>query len=1535
MAGPPRKPSSPTPDWRARARPSDAPRRQKRVLRVLLSAAFLGLAGLFVWLLWPRSWAGVQLAVLPVTGYDIAFPPVPFSYADPSEFAASSPDHRTELLEELQDSANLQRLYDRLQGLVKSPKEVLILYLSAHGVSDGGKPFLLCSDFMREAGGSGATLKVALPGEGSGAEAKGRLPLESVLGQVRLCQAGLKLVLLDCSHIAADPRLGMVVNEFPRLLEGTVKKIDDPSLWVLSCSRPLEVSRVSYAEKRSLFAHFVTQGLRGSADASDEGVVDLAEFYGFVRDGVANAVEQQGGRAETERPMLLHGGEGVVAEPPHHFLFRVRRKTAAEEETPEPAKQEVAAAEKGAAPGKKGAGATPAAPKGFPKAEIRSLLAKAWEWRDKVQAHAGTGNWSPVDYAPQLWREYQQLLLGHEMRYRVGAAWTESSLGELRALAASDAVEGGFGRRTIRGRLAEAERRFAAEEAVARFKSLPEELRIVEESVKLKNELVFAAPYYARWCASAAIVSPDGPTPVDDIAALVGKRLPEFVALLETFEEGNRPASPSAGIQESLKELRDRKEELEKLRTKIDRGGMEQQARLMRQVDTLRQISKFDPAVGDLERKGDVGQIESLLSTPLLAAKSRMALLDALDRVGPLPEAASPAGDSRRRDDTRADQERWDRLARQADLEVQLVRLADPEFAFTAKTKYFSGGRTPQEEVARWEEYRRLGSELQGIYERLPERIHQAVLAKDAGQTRRARRLLPLVDARDVIVDARSAPAKLEEGTSSIVLPLIALPGREKSRLDVTVSKTSVELKRDKTAESVAVRVMYGAGPRVSLKLQYSAGLLEIKDRAGKLSARPDAWEEVSLDPGGERTLVFEVRPRDAARWSPTSLSLQFQTGKEATTRRIDFTLAAEDAVDLVIERIADKAGTRVRQLATGPSGQGGVIACDVFPNRTTAYVFALKNLSHKERKVTVEFWPAGERPRAGRLGGSGAPGTFQPSPDARPLAGPIEVKLPAGETAEPILFQEPKPGEKPEKKASPEGAKSPAEKPKDAAEKPEPGKEPQTPAIEIPYGMVCVIRDPAAGVSWTKWVDFRRVKPAEYLEPQVSYNDAEGKIRVRLKPARDPQRLPLVSAEQPIKVEWTAPEGAEREAAVKPKRPTSELADPGAEDELSAEVARDPNRIVPVWLAVDGYPRAFVYQVPCDRTRDDVPANRDLREIRIRSPKEGDAFASPLAETSPLWVEFQADAPYDAFLEPDEMVEVWLEVKGDPLLAKRTRKSFASDRQWVTRWEGTGPQGMVKIGGKAQDFRVPLATFGLSETKADVHARLVLPEHGVRGKDAKVAIVLDGEPPRILSYSVQSPIAKGADVPVVLEVSDLSGIGRVLFGFVKDDAALLDEKDKLAEIPAAELAEKSRFEFAVPTKEAKPELLPGQKYLLAVRVWDRVGHASQKVAPITIEKMAPAAKAAEMTTTIEGQVYYSRPGNVVDWARLEVRLEKLGRMAKPSDNGQFVFTDVPPGSYTVEATGTAMNTAGLKGSASVNATGGKVRVEVIAKGRD
>ncbi len=105
------------------------------------------------------------------------------------------------------------------------------------------------------------------------------------------------------------------------------------------------------------------------------------------------------------------------------------------------------------------------------------------------------------------------------------------------------------------------------------------------------------------------------------------------------------------------------------------------------------------------------------------------------------------------------------------------------------------------------------------------------------------------------------------------------------------------------------------------------------------------------------------------------------------------------------------------------------------------------------------------------------------------------------------------------------------------------------------------------------------------------------------------------------------------------------------------ADVPRGVDRVVPVALTVDGYPRAFVYSVHCDRTYGEVERERSLAAIRLRVPKDGDAMASPLADDAPLWAEFQVDAPDDAFSGPDESVEAWLEVQGDPAFAARTRQ--------------------------------------------------------------------------------------------------------------------------------------------------------------------------------------------------------------------------------------------------------------------------------------
>ena len=58
----------------------------------------------------------------------------------------------------------------------------------------------------------------------------------------------------------------------------------------------------------------------------------------------------------------------------------------------------------------------------------------------------------------------------------------------------------------------------------------------------------------------------------------------------------------------------------------------------------------------------------------------------------------------------------------------------------------------------------------------------------------------PLVDARDVILDARNVPARARRSHSPIALPLIGVPAPEKLASGGDgCPRTSVELKRDKT----------------------------------------------------------------------------------------------------------------------------------------------------------------------------------------------------------------------------------------------------------------------------------------------------------------------------------------------------------------------------------------------------------------------------------------------------------------------------------------------------------------------------------------------------------------------------------------------------------------------------------------------------------------------------------------------------------------------------------------------------------------
>lgn len=269
-----------------------------RVLRLASRVVASLVAGVLLWLLVravfePWSHPSVRLVALTAPGYDgFQVPPLAFAAED---LAALEPLART-----LQPKAALRQLaaLDRPQAFARltsaleqtgASDDVLILYACAHGISEAGFGYLLCANFD------------------AARASEGRIALSELISAVSRAPARTKLLLLDAGRLRSDPRLGVLVNDFPSQLAGEVVASGDPNLWVLSATSAGEYSHVSAASERSVFGYYVEQGLRGSADLNSDGAIRLDEIHRFVSKAVGNAVRDATVGAETQTPLLLCG----------------------------------------------------------------------------------------------------------------------------------------------------------------------------------------------------------------------------------------------------------------------------------------------------------------------------------------------------------------------------------------------------------------------------------------------------------------------------------------------------------------------------------------------------------------------------------------------------------------------------------------------------------------------------------------------------------------------------------------------------------------------------------------------------------------------------------------------------------------------------------------------------------------------------------------------------------------------------------------------------------------------------------------------------------------------------------------------------------------------------------------------------------------------------------------------------------------------------------------------------------------------------
>lgn len=224
----------------------------------------------------------------------------------------------------LRESASMHRLAENLADLQVAPEDRLLLYVSAHGISSQGEPFLLGNELdLKQSSGRGGAVA--------------RYPLRDFLRQMAEAPGSLKLLILDWGRVRHDPRLGVAWNEFPQLVAEVLREMDDPRLWVLLSHGDNEPA-VNFSDGYSLFARAVAEGLGGAADAHPrDRNVSLAELHGYILARLEAWASPDPERRHATRPQLLQAGRGLVtdlADARNIRLVRVRPSPSASSASP-------------------------------------------------------------------------------------------------------------------------------------------------------------------------------------------------------------------------------------------------------------------------------------------------------------------------------------------------------------------------------------------------------------------------------------------------------------------------------------------------------------------------------------------------------------------------------------------------------------------------------------------------------------------------------------------------------------------------------------------------------------------------------------------------------------------------------------------------------------------------------------------------------------------------------------------------------------------------------------------------------------------------------------------------------------------------------------------------------------------------------------------------------------------------------------------------------------------------------------------------
>jgi hypothetical protein len=1060
-----------------------------------------------------------------------------------------------------------------------------------------------------------------------------------------------------------------------------------------------------------------------------------------------------------------------------------------------------------------------------------------------------------------------------------------------------------------------------------------DDIAVVTAAMQLRHDLLNRAPFYIAWRENAGWESSADAPKDADLMDLCG-RLGELDEVLATpdpakLEQINKLAAESAALAD-----------------RIEAGLAD---------------ANIANLTGPTAGPGSGWRIEVLLSTPLLSAESRQRLLSAAaDADAKFAASYRPAKpESIFEPAPIVTPLLWQAIVERAELEAALARLAggrgkgqarllDPLTIALADLKAarqrLDGNEGRASDEAVWESCRRFGAALEDFYRALPGRL-EAIVAKDsdltdlAGRPARlaalhsADRMLRLTDVRDLAQSVQSNPAGALAGTSLYDLLLwqerrletaladappaeaeyltnaassyfaqagripLQPPGSPPATPPLSISgPTSANLATEpEQLIELALRSTAAHPTDVWIVCRFSPELLEVK-AAGEVRLYDEqqlatATDRAALPPtfklhaDSAEPLRLRVRAKTGARQGTRLIIKAIAAGAVVVRHEIDIALAAPQTIELTVEGPPGTWAQSESQISLYP-----------FPNRKTNFHLSLVNNGPTDRDVDVDFLALDAKatviPPPAALSAEDAAGLLKRFGPTRSVAALKKISLPAGGKPVALPFpasEEKKPAESLKPGAKPAAASAsatPSASPP-AAAKPAADEPPPPPRSVVDHGLLAVITDRESQLKTIKRIDIEPQRPRRYVRPQIGYSLDRETLQIHIVP-QDKALLPPEGVRIHAEIVAPLPPGTQAQL-------DAELKAPDYVANLFCELPADAGKVVTVRLTVDGYPRAFVYHVPLGIQSSDLAEETDLREIRILAPEVEAAYKAPIES---IIVDAQVDAPLGAFQNPDDLLEIGIDVDRDrDLRGSEPRVQLAADRQvniWLDR---SGPGGLFSLDTKIGDFHLAVPTPALRNARVSVLGRIFA--SGKTGWSEPVDILLDGTPPRIERVELlPAAVVIGPDVEVSIWPTDdnLSGVVKVEAGFDTSGHGKFDET-----IEPFELSRDAngRWFSKLPTKALDPGVLT-----LLVRATDRAGNVSDytKVKCRIITKAEADAAAAAPLAKLFGTVFYGNdPAAGVEMTVTSEKGPKIPA-ATTDASGNFSFTNIPPGKYKLAA---------------------------------